>query len=351
MIWRDDNLRTLVILGAGATRGAEFVTKNPDELKPPVDTDFFKQLRIGAEECASLQEARKALYDSLDSADLAEPEDDTSMEDYFVRAEFVRTLRIEMAATHQLHKDLRNRYAQPVRHLRTAVGNLIAHTTAENCSHHQRLAELLKVKDVVASFNYDTVIDRALRHRSADAGHQPDYGFVPGCPIPTRDTYTDFFCDPQNGHSVFLLKLHGSLDWRRAPSHDAQSGETVAQRDPGLGDDDFASAFIVPPLWSKPIADSPVLTHIWTIARVAMRQCEVLILIGYSLPKTDQLARTLFEVDSNLESSETLKKLVVVNPDDDAYEQAVEILARSRKGVRDPVHHRSWEQMIEAEGC
>ncbi len=91
-------------------------------------------------------------------------------------------------------------------------GTLIASTSGIDCEHHRKLAEWLEPGDVVLSFNYDLLADRALKARggwSIDNGyglkfHRVGHWASDGGKWRTPGRKTS---------EIRLLKPHGSLNW------------------------------------------------------------------------------------------------------------------------------------------
>lgn len=73
---------------------------------------------------------------------------------------------------------------------------------------HLQLAENLETDDVIATFNWDTLIERALEETKSWATDH-GYGFEP------KSIYRNGWTDPLNldSQSVQLYKLHGSTNW------------------------------------------------------------------------------------------------------------------------------------------
>lgn len=224
---------------------------------------------------------------------------------------------------------------------------------------HLSLAKMLSVEDVAITFNWDTLMDRALAQQTSwDTGS--GYGFRPrkifrnGWEMPETDV---------TAPSPTLLKLHGSTNWltsypiiddknrkvgltQTAPvetvyvyestldSYDTFAGRymegferfSYGYYPPNLPDDPGKSAeeghmlFQVRPkfpwmpegkggdagLVSSPLIIPPVrkksysmfgnlFTDLWEKAGVALRDAEHVIVIGYSFPRTDVQSVELFK--------------------------------------------------------
>ncbi len=312
--------KAVVILGAGASRGAQCLQDSL--LPPPLDTDFFSLLE-------RVQHRDRALKQLLE----------------FVKSEFgeasfprMEELFTQIEALSEFHENLNitpgPRVTRYRRQLDTFVGNIArffqhvfidaasgAHRT---CDHHDRLAELLHAEDAIVTFNYDCLMDDALR-RKAGRGWNPErsYGFeiqdaaVAGWRPETprgRPARTP----------IALLKLHGSLNWDR--SGGSESRQLVLRDDP-YTHSRRAAAEVVPPVWDKTIKEDEVLKHIWKEARRTLPTGPVLLTIGYSVPPTDLLSQALIRIAaSERAENQKLSHVIVVNPDVDARRRLISLV-------------------------
>jgi hypothetical protein len=191
---------------------------------------------------------------------------------------------------------------------------------------YQGLADVLQklgnrrppLSAAVISFNYDICMDVALD----DSGIPFTYAL-----------------DGGGGGAIPLLKLHGSMNWARNterqqvfpwsvreyrqnyrlqfPSRDVTSihapvSEQMFKALNGSGIDPLP--VLVPPLINKG-DEQRQLWRVWQRAAKELAQASYVIVIGYSLPETDQFFRMLFALGT--ESSVPLRKLLVLNPDPD----------------------------------
>jgi hypothetical protein len=77
----------------------------------------------------------------------------------------------------------------------------------------------------------------------------------------------------------------------------------------------FETVSILPPGWNKRIDRNPY-KKLWREARLKLEQCKTIIIIGYSLPETDLLAKALFAEVIRLRSARRryLKQLLLADP-------------------------------------
>lgn len=296
---------TLVILGAGATRGASFV-RSEGHLFPPLDKDFFQTLQMSASgrtsEGRQLIDHVRTVYGSGLSIGL-----ETVLNNLDAARVFHSTFKI----TKGRHLEEPRRLIDA---MRMVLPSLLGETVTDQCAHHAALAQKLRTTDAVVSLNYDCLMDRALANH---AGFRFD---------PERGGY-GVECDPSgvvhwrnSGRgkrpqgSILLLKLHGSLNWR---------GPTIPIR---LRSDPYqtvANGVIAPPLTNKPVEVEPFVS-IWRGARRAIERMRRLIIIGYSMPDADGLVRTLFATDL----SPYLEDIILVDPSHEVREKHLGLFTR-----------------------
>lgn len=162
------------------------------------------------------------------------------------------------------------------------------------------------------TFNYDLGLDFALSSRGMSVG----YGL--------EGTLED--------GSMPLLKLHGSINWARCP--ECKGLEAVEFGRAKLHDDHSNGAVflrlreacqghrachgisrevaIVPPTWNKAQHYAEI-SHVWRMAAQKLSQAENIMIMGYSLPPTDEFFRYLFALGTV--GSARLQRLMVFDPD------------------------------------
>lgn len=175
------------------------------------------------------------------------------------------------------------------------------------CGRHERLVEGLRPRDTIISFNYDCVIDHALRkHGNAKWSARHGYTF----PLPGRiegiDNWNPSKPARNQRQTVYLLKLHGSLNWQLP--EETQGTIVLKQRlHSQYGTPRFS---IIPPVWNK-ATTSPMFEVIWRNAERAIRGAKHLAVVGFSFAPTDLHAESLFRLALYRSS---LKTLVIANP-------------------------------------
>lgn len=147
----------------------------------------------------------------------------------------------------------------------------------------------------VVTTNYDTLVERVLRHRAMRRGPEPGF-YYGGLPRP-QQARGHFLWDRFDPHyagvpgtlkltgRMAVYKLHGSLNWERG-------GERIVFfRDQRLVYRHGGTAAIIPPSAEKQ-AES-WLSSIWKSAEAELARSDRWIVVGYSLPPYDHAIRAL----------------------------------------------------------
>ena len=248
----------MVVLGAGATRGASLVVEDrPLEVLPPLDRDFFIQVQK-IRTAKHLDNVRSLVSFKHDEFGAQSP----SMESFFTQVEFLNKLETE------LRKKVGRRPERYQRHLdlfKQVLAALFEESLKNReCEYHESLVKSLDPADSIVSFNYDCLIDLALKkHGGKKWDPQTGYG--------VRVTAGHEAWVPENrgvgppfGEPIKLYKMHGSLHWK----WDEEEGLSLKERPytRQYGDLGFE---IIPPAWDKAITEHPLFKEIWTAARQA----------------------------------------------------------------------------------
>lgn len=201
----------------------------------------------------------------------------------------------------------------------SAFVELISRTIEESlkgpvCEKHKALADLIDKEDTIISYNYDLLMDNALRSR----GKLTDEGYK----LSFYRTFKDSaWSKPDSSDkTTTLLKLHGSLNWLRCRICDSillWHSEKVVNwstiRCPKCGaPDQSMERILIPPLLAKDYGE-PAINYLWFEAVRALSEANEIIIIGYSLPPTDFASETLML--SGLGRKRKKVPLTLVNPD------------------------------------
>jgi len=309
----DRSVKTVVVLGAGATRGASFAQES--QFPPFLDDDFFELAqKVTGEERRVARRLLERVYQDFGTAA------EVGMEEFFTHVEFCA----------QVHQQLnvgrgrkRGVYLKAAKDFKQVLRLMLKRSCErQQCSYHQELAGLLRPGDTIISFNYDTVIDRALVQVGGRRWRHPErYG------VPVMGDSDVWEGSGGRGRPyevpVRLLKLHGSTHWDRWD--ETKSAVVLSRDDYGL-----ANPLIVPPAWNKGMAEEAPFPLLWKAARRALHQARALVLIGYSLPSTDLLFRALLALDTceGMSRHRKLRYLYIANPTDDDVTRLRALLAR-----------------------
>lgn len=321
----------LFVFGAGATRGCSFVDPRKDPCLPPLDGDFFTQLQ-------RVRNAKHhALIDSVmeDVVELFGSNFEATMETVFTTLEHT----IRMLDTTGQNRDFKIKDLKEKRdRLEQAIAVVLEDSLAAKddqghsslkprcCKHHERLVkELLKTGDDIITFNYDCVLDYALKQggdRKWDARY--GYGFSLGArgKSLTGDAAWQPAQPAGKDQTVHLYKLHGSLHFNVKGSAGAE--KVHLKERPYTKQHGTMHFTIIPPEWHKAY-DKGVFSKLWHDAAGAINRARHMVLIGYSLPPTDLHSTALFRTSIK---SGALKSLVVVNPDRAARRRTRSVLQR-----------------------
>ncbi len=149
------------------------------------------------------------------------------------------------------------------------------------------------------SFNYDLLLDRALTNAARDATRTWSYGVpfhagVEQLPSYHRDS---------TGPTIFLLKLHGSLNWGQCPrckclrlwaykTYDNIFRQTWPNCTNCSGISSGFEPVLVAPTPAKLVPRA--LDDAWNASAKCLQRTKKLTVIGYSFPAFDRQSRVLF---------------------------------------------------------
>lgn len=320
--------KTVVILGAGATRGAEFVDRHNPICVPPLNADFFTQLqRIQTRKHQSTVDG--VLRDLLR---VYGPNYRVTLEEYVTQLESLAEM-VEMlpgsssAFSAEGLGEMRTRLLNALSAVLEEAADVSKSTSLakkEPCGYHSAIARCLNPKDTIVTFNYDCVMDDALRRIGAGKW-SAQYGYCFSNPARVTGYEVWSANDAPTGlnSSVNLLKLHGSLNWRPLPSGDADEIRLRERPYKQAGDKEYE---LVPPENAKRLDGRPTLRRLWANAELALRRAEVLALVGFSFTPTDLHVDSLFRLAMGRNTR--LKRVVIVNPNPDHRRAIRAVLAR-----------------------
>lgn len=317
----DSEDKVVLVLGAGASISEMSSAGIRSDRMPPSDKNF---LEIAQKICRKDYGTIEQLFNKLWDYDRDFPIKYQRMEQLFANAYFNKS---RFKGTTKEGRLAHKLYHKMVYMLRETV----AETTKVMADPRQHMDILTKVLSFspksmsVISFNYDVLIDRALR-RGNDANkwrwhHFDGYGFKPR----TRSK------KPNKLSEINLYKMHGSMNWYvpvdREKSEAYKPGAEITipipAKRPGvpewmkkqglIGHDKRRHAFplIIPPIFEKTSKINKTLTTIWKKAQKTLNEASTVIVWGYSMPQTDYHAEMMF----NQAARKANFKLIVINPE------------------------------------
>jgi hypothetical protein len=322
----------VVVLGAGATRGSDFGGSGVTSCDPPLNADFFTQL----------QRATDLKYRTLvrqvveDVVELFGSNFKLTLEDYFTQLEFLdEALSIAPKSAGSLTSAELRRKRDRLLHAVSAVLELSTDAAIRRggvgCRLHRDLVQGLRPKDTIITFNYDCVIDHALR-KHGDGKWSAAYGYT--FPRPTRvegaSRWNPSTPATSSAKTVYLLKLHGSLNWQlpHGPkTPDTQHKLPIKLKERLHGQRGVPSFTIIPPVWNKAAAAHPTFKVLWKNAERAIRRANEIAVVGFSFAKTDLPVESLFRVALARRSTK-LSTLVIANHAGPDRERAREVFSK-----------------------
>jgi hypothetical protein len=276
-------------MGAGATRGA--LQKN--SVPPPLDADFF-EIAGQINGHGTLRLARLVLNDvrSLYRKFLG-----VGLENYYRDIE-TRAKIGSITRSANRPKEWQ-RYQGDLEEL---IRRIIVHTTCKSkegrlepvrSRAHARILKMLKKHDTILTFNYDVLIEHSF---GKDSLWTPRDGYGTTVHGIRNEWCQRWFKQRDIGDDtrteIKLLKLHGSVNWtlKNGQIRLKDRPFVVRTREHRTV---FEKVSILPPGLNKRIDVNPY-RRLWKLARLRLERCKTLIIVGYSLPEADMLARALF---------------------------------------------------------
>lgn len=345
--------KTAFILGAGATRGCSFVNemKRSGHCLPPLDSDFFTQLQRVANGTHGTRIERLI----VGLAKWFGHNYGLGMEQVFCHLEqaerMLRHLRKETGSDYlevvQLRRDLIQSIAIILGESLTAIkpGGIGSYKLSV-CEFHDKLVETLaSAGDAFVTFNYDCVLDDSLMRKGAGKWNAHyGYGFKLRRGIEGDEHWT-----PKNGAlidrdtTINVHKVHGSLHFHLRDGKPIKlKPRPYGNPRAGSGDMNFS---IIPPESSKTY-DNGFFGEIMRAAHRSLRSATRLVVIGYSLPPSDQHAEALFRFGVKREA---LDSLVIVNPDRTARRRIRAALQAGMKSSTRVLSFDYLEEFVNAE--
>lgn len=303
----------LIVLGSGATRGAEFTGRNI--CRPPLNDDFFTQLQ----RISNTKHTKTIEKTIKDVISIFGKNFKITMEEFFTQIEFC--LKVLSVA--------RERQEFTQINLNKIKDNFIGAISAvfeesitqEDCEYHRKIVKALEKNSTIVSFNYDCLIDYALRNTGENKWNAR-YGYC----FPLRGYKVEGVehWNPKGGslankeETIKLLKLHGSLNWQINDAREVIRLKQHLYQNVGI-----PRFTIIPPEWNKESLNRPTFKRVWKEAAARIHKEKIFVFVGFSFVPTDLYAASLFQISIN-----KIRKLIIVNPDREARRRTRTVLNR-----------------------
>ena len=316
-----------MIFGAGATRGAF----ESDPVPPPVDADFFElvaQLR-GHGTPRLAKAVRKDVWA------LYSRSTDIGLESYYRDIE-TRATVLRFAKSVNQPKNWQSRQDN----LEELIRRTYIHTTCDTSSvpttayishEHRRILSELAAGDTLITVNYDLVLEETLAILAGKIPWSPVDGYGVKAHGKTGDWCRRWLqragLSGKQRSKVTLLKLHGSINWTLYRNKQIRLKPRPYVVRTKNGRPVFEAVSVLPPGWNKRIDRNPY-RKFWRLARLRLEKCKSLVIVGYSLPETDLLARALVSEVVRLRAIRNvrLEQLHVADPSSAVKQRFIDLL-------------------------
>lgn len=318
-------------MGAGCSRALSYVKPRKERTNKqttPLDTDFLKMMK----EHTPKRGWQSKSFDLLDSNWLEKSDFwSQGLESSIIK----RVSHYDMLSS--IHKDRAGKKTENsnyLNHLSHLITDYLYKCKSNNSGLTKRLLDGIyprgkkpeDQKNRIVTFNYDLLIDRPLIDRGISLQKIYFDGFYNKRQDVVVRGYRDGFPNP------LLLKLHGSLNWRCKQSDFERiiDGElkTVDKIPvwntpsilPSPGDKE--SPLIIPPIPNKPITQARLFRHLWGRFLEYLSDAKRVVIIGYSCPETDVMARSIFTLFQNRK----VEDIFIVDPSTNAMKNYIQLM-------------------------
>lgn len=334
MLLKGRNGKALIILGAGATRGALSGTFSP-RVSPPLNGDYFvvlsKFIRTaeGAKHRKAFERLRKFIEDEVGIKGISSPKEGKKGKHLPTMEEVFNVLFISKDLPEIFHKGRGRKrtkgFRPEVRDFLTLLIKVFRYVqlhsnNRDNIRHYDLLVKAVCPNDVVMTLNYDTLIDNAL----VAAGWNPKtgYGFPAKVSFEPNTKPKD---KDQSTRNILLLKPHGSFNWFAKGSFEnlekALESRPVSEvqiaKLPRAYESRYKRLvrFFIPPLYSK-FFRNKFWSKLWVKTYQAARDADYFVIVGCSLIATDYHLRAILS-KALTDKKKKYEKIIIVDPNDD----------------------------------
>lgn len=207
--------------------------------------------------------------------------------------------------------------------------------------------DVSRVRDRIVTFNYDDLLDRHILAK-----------------FPLQEVYFDRIKTSQDETSrrrqqfdhPLMVKLHGSVSWRCKTNDfkriiDSRHRTTTQDHFMDIWHtptgcprpSDSVSPLLIPPLPAKPITELGIFRFLWTKAYEYLHEASQIIVCGYSLPATDQLAYSMFSNFVN----RSIDRVTIVDPDTQVLARWRQLLDRNNIEIREWAWHADFSRFVQ----
>jgi hypothetical protein len=319
---------TLFIVGAGCSKNYDHSRNGIQKLVSPTNNDFFKMAKIVLQVLGVDEASEKPLMNLLKRICLMKGLRYNNTYEFL--SDSVLDNLEDIMTSIEIHSSLfesRN-VIWNNRHPYNVLVELIAFTISHAlkgglCSSHRELARLMTRDDVIVDFNYDLLLDDALRSEKK----LDDYGYEINF---ARAFQEGNWVKPEEKvRNINILKLHGSFNWLKC----IDCSSILLLRDPKIALPKFSvdslsqikcprcdekgslKRLIIPPIQTKEYNVEPY-NLLWKIASKRISRVSRIAFLGYSFSNTDFATTTLLRQIYNYVQVEKLG-IHIMNPDRD----------------------------------
>lgn len=286
MILNGINQKTVFILGSGCTKGAlPHVIVKGKRIRPPLNSDFFKVVTKYVETCgsSSIESKRfdrlKCFFRQIPTIPKL-PHMETAFSLLFTAKDFPKIYSARQGRQKQPGDK------QEIEDFLKLTFNILTllDDSQNGDTGYDEITNVLRPEDNIITLNYDTLLDSALVRK----------GWSPAIGYGIRGGKKKFKWKPDHTNpdlaKVYLLKLHGSLNWFVRGSFSNlgavfQKKPTKIQA-PRTNEIKNHVRQIVPPIYGK-FFNHDHWRALWTRAYKALCDADILIIVGCSLVDTD----------------------------------------------------------------
>ncbi len=347
--------KTLFIIGAGCSKNFNTRNNGINGLEVPINSDFFKMAKKALLSSITEENSKiplRSLFDQIcQERGLIYDNNFEFLDDpSFIDLEAVMTEIDTRGSLFENRFTLRDN-----KHPYNVLVELIAFTLTRairgpQCPLHEKLASLIKDGDVIFDFNYDLILDDALK----SIGKLTDWSYNVNF-FRTLDGQ-EWRWPSGESASIDFFKLHGSLNWLKCVECSSIFKDdtrypfdmfTINHISKNLrcpvcgGKSDSIVRLILPPVQTKAYDADPY-RLLWRRAAMTTKKIDRIAFLGYSFGNTDFATRSLLRQVCQSTSIGDLRVHFM-----DKFSDPEERFKRFFPQIKNPTRTKSLEQFIE----